>query len=226
LHETVTQTTQGGHLRAASAWPAIRIEARQAFSLIPPPKSAHILAGWPPTHLAAIPPTEDGLRDLLSIVDEHQAAPEGVDPRDWETELSAGLARLGEAYPKRFFEEIRRNDRRSQPTVLWAIRLMKDVDAEDVVDILIEALGSESWVARWMAAEALIEHPHPRATDPLIEALGDRDDSVVSAAIGAVWRTGSKRALPALQRVAGDPRFESRPGIQASARRAAEKLGT
>ena len=153
-------------------------------------------------------------------MDERQTRPEGV--RDWETELSSGLARLGEAYPKAFIEEIRRSDRRSQPTVLWAIRLMHDVAAEDVVDILIEALGSDSWVARWMAAEALIEHPHPRAVDPLIDALDDRDDSVVSAAIGAVWRTGSKRALHRLNEslaiLASSPGrvFRRRPGVQPS----------
>lgn len=90
------------------------------------------------------------------------------------------------------------------------LKRRKDVDG--LIRVLQTGAHPES---REEAAEALGEIRDPRAVEPLIGALKDRDHEVRAEAADALARIGDPRAVEPLNALLGDPRPE--------VRRAAEK---
>jgi HEAT repeat protein len=75
-------------------------------------------------------------------------------------------------------------------------------DVDGLIKVLQTGAHPES---REEAAEALGEIRDPRAVDPLIGALKDRDHEVREEAVEALGKIGDKRAVEPLNAVLGDP---------------------
>ena len=69
-----------------------------------------------------------------------------------------------------------------------AIALIKI--GEPAVDMLINALENENWRVRWHSAEILGEIKDDRAVKPLINALNDKNNGVISNSIIALCEIG------------------------------------
>lgn len=91
------------------------------------------------------------------------------------------------------------------------LKMRKDVDG--LIKVLATGKHPES---REEAAEALGDLRDPKAVEPLIAALKDRDAEVREGAAEALGKIGDRRAVEALTEALNDPRHDVRKKAERS----------
>jgi len=82
-----------------------------------------------------------------------------------------------------------------------ALDALGRLKTEEGVRVLTRALSTQAhWIDRMTAARALGYGTSPAATNALVAALNDRDETVVIEAARALARQGARSAIPALER--------------------------
>ena len=155
--------------------------------------------------MPTIPPTEDGLRRLLDVLEgsvELESTPD-EDPRDLSTDLSTAVALLGTAFPDTFVTEVRRRRLFDNRRLTWGIHMMDELPSA-VAPLILEGYLESSSRTRRAWLELLAEYPHHEARDDLVRALADSSQSDRLPAVVALRRIGDPSVIPALERSLAD----------------------
>jgi hypothetical protein len=178
-------------------WSRLRALAQAILLRTPNTRDARLRGG---DVMPTIPPTEDGLRRLLDVLEGSvrlEIEP-GTDMRDHYTGLSSAVAALGTAFPITLVEELRRRDMYDNRTLTWGIHLMGELPsplAPLLLDGYLEA-GARNR-SGWL--ELLMDYPQYVARDDLVRALIDPSESIRAQAAVALRRIGDPSAADALE---------------------------
>lgn len=118
---------------------------------------------------------------------------------------------------RRLIHDLGRVDRSQRPHLIDALVRI----GEPAVFPLCEALESEGFITRWGAVAALGRIRDPRALEPMLKLLRDRESTVREQAAAALGDLGDPRALPELIRAMRRGDAYTRP----KAARALGKIG-
>jgi hypothetical protein len=114
-------------------------------------------------------------------------------------ELRALVTLAGDDGPGEALAKLARLPLRGQIRVAAALAT---AGVPEGIDVLNAALRSECRYDRYFAAEGLAESGQPAAERGLLRAIEDKSRWVRQAAIAGLGRAGTKKALPALRRIA------------------------
>jgi hypothetical protein len=204
-------------------WARIRTLAQSVMAGTPNPHDPRGGRGLPAREvLPSIPPTEDGMRAVVDMIDRGGGADADPEVRAADADLSSAVAALGAVYPDVLVEEVRRRQLFDDRRLTWGIHLMGDLPAALrplVIDGYLEA--AERNRSSWLAL--LVDYPLWEARDHLLRGLLDRSEWARTLAAVALRRIGDPAAADPIERSLGtDPPVD--PKMRRTMQRAIEAL--
>jgi hypothetical protein len=204
-------------------WARIRTLAQAVMAGTPNPHDPRGGPGLPSREvLPSVPPTEDGLRTVVDMVDRGGGADADPEVRASDADLSSAVAALGAVYPDVLVEEVRRRLLFDDRRLTWGIHLMGDLPAALrplVIDGYLEA--AERNRSSWLAL--LVDYPLWEARDHLLRGLLDRSEWARTLAAVALRRIGDPAAADPIERsLSNDPPAD--PKMRRTMQRAIEAL--
>jgi HEAT repeat protein len=115
-----------------------------------------------------------------------------------------GLSNIGKAAVPALIRALRSKNERRRAEAARAAGSMTHKE-ERLIEPLVIRLGDAQPEVRSAAAQALRKHGDPGCVEPLIELLSDADVRVRLEAVLALGYLGDARALPALEKLTGEP---------------------
>jgi hypothetical protein len=174
-------------------------------------------------YLAAPPPGGDDYRDFQREV-EASFRPEAIlrELREGDYRWGAWLAFLR---PHKEFVPILLDGLKDQPELLSeTVLALGNSGDRRALKPLLDLLKSKDYGTAGAAAKALGYLGDPEAEPKLIEALAEGNSWRQVSACGALAKMGTRRSLPALEKLANDNRYTGALNVRGMAAHAVEKI--